>query len=168
MQPPLTACFETLSPADIDAVCQCARTIWQATYPALISQAQIDFMLADRYAAARIREQLADPAQAWRVARIGDTIVGFAHASLEAAHCKLDKLYVDPAQQRRGIGRALLDDVAQCAREHGATRLWLQVNRGNAQAIAAYQRYGFCIERAQVFAIGGGFVMDDYVMGMSV
>ncbi len=122
--------------------------------------------LADRYAAARIRAELDDPAHVWRLARWNDQLIGFAHASVDAAACKLDKLYVDPAHQRRGVGRALLDEISRFARAHAATRLWLQVNRGNAQAIAAYRRYGFGIREARVFAIGDGFVMDDYVMDM--
>jgi ribosomal protein S18 acetylase RimI-like enzyme len=155
-----------LHSADIAAVCALAKRVWQATYPLLIRQAQIDFMLADRYAAARIRAELDDPAHVWRLARWNDQIIGFAHASVDAAACKLDKLYVDPGYQRRGVGRALLDEIERFARAHAATRLWLQVNRGNAQAIAAYRRYGFCIREARVFDIGGGFVMDDYVMDM--
>jgi ribosomal protein S18 acetylase RimI-like enzyme len=150
--------------AEIDAVCALARTVWQATYPSLISQAQIDAMLADRYAPVRIREQMDDPRQGWWVARQDQTLVGFAHAILDETVCKLDKLYVHPAQQRRGIGAALLHAVEDWARRQQAQRLWLQVNRGNTQAIAAYRKYGFRIVESRVFDIGNGFVMDDHVM----
>jgi Acetyltransferases len=160
--------IDAMTPADIDAVCALAHCVWQATYPTLISQAQIAHMLDDRYAAPRIAHQLDDIAQVWRIARVDGAIAGFAHASFDAPDCKLDKLYVDPARQRSGIGRSLLDAIQNLARERGATRLWLQVNRGNTQAIAAYRRYGLRIECEQVFDIGGGFVMDDYVMGMTL
>jgi GNAT superfamily N-acetyltransferase len=138
--------------------------VWQATYPALISQAQIDAMLADRYAPERIREQLDDPHQTWWGARRGDALSGFAHALLDESGCKLDKLYVHPDHQRRGIGAALRQAVEGWARRQQARRLWLQVNRGNAQAIRAYEKYGFRIVDSRVFDIGGGFVMDDHVM----
>lgn len=151
---------------DIECVCALARTVWQATYPPLISQAQIDFMLADRYAAARIRDQINDPSHVWRLALWDAGIIGFAHASIDALGVKLDKLYIAPSHQQRGIGRALLDDIKRVAHDHTATRLWLQVNRGNTLAIAAYQKYGFTTRAARVFDIGGGFVMDDYVMDM--
>lgn len=154
----------TLDASAVDAVVALARTVWQATYPALIPQAQIDAMLADRYAPGRIRAQLGDPAHAWRVVLADGAPVGFAHACLDETGCKLDKLYVHPAHQRRGLGRALLDAVEAWARERQARRLWLQVNRGNEAAIRAYDRYGFAIVEARVFDIGGGFVMDDYVM----
>ena len=149
---------------DLDRLCVLARTIWQVTYPALISHAQIDFMLAERYTAERIRDQLNDPEHAWRLAWWADEMAGFAHARIEAGACKLDKLYVHPDYQRRGIGGALLHDMKTFPRDRSAKRLWLQVNRGNTAAIAAYQKYGFIMREARVFDIGGGFVMDDYVM----
>lgn len=153
-----------LGTADVDAVSALARAVWQVTYPPLIPQAQIDAMLAGRYAPARIREQLNDPRHAWWVARQRHALCGFCHALLDASGCKLDKLYVHPAQQRRGIGAALLGEVAAWARAHRAHRVWLQVNRGNTQAIAAYEKYGFRIVESRVFEIGDGFVMDDHVM----
>jgi ribosomal protein S18 acetylase RimI-like enzyme len=156
--------IEALQAAEVDAVCRLARRTWQATYPGIISQQQIDAMLADRYTPAAILAQLGDPGHHWLIARDRDTIAGFAHARLDGETCKLDKLYVDPAHQRRGIGRALVDAIRAFARQQGAGRLWLQVNRNNQQAVRAYQSYGFDIIEARVFDIGAGFVMDDYVM----
>lgn len=153
-----------LSPQEVDAVVELARVTWQATYPKLISQAQIDAMLGDRYAAALIHTQLDDPRHAWWAARQNQALVGFAHAVLGGTDCKLDKLYVHPDRQREGIGAALLRAVQDWARQRQLSRLWLQVNRGNAQAIAAYRKYGFRIVESRVFDIGSGFVMDDHVM----
>jgi len=156
--------LERLTAADVNAVSALARVVWQATYPSLISQAQIDAMLADRYAPQRIREQLDDPRQAWWAAKQNHTLVGFAHAMLDESGCKLDKLYAHPDHQRHGIGAALEKTVEDWARRQRAGRVWLQVNRGNTQAIAAYQKYGFRIIESRVFDIGGGFVMDDHLM----
>ena len=157
-----------VTPSDVPAICALARTIWQATYTKLISQAQIDYMLADFYAPARICAQLDTPVHAWRIAWCADEKLGFAHASLNAHLCKLDKLYIHPEYQRRGIGNALLADIKTFARNNAASRLWLQVNRGNSSALKAYQQYGFVVTAAHVFDIGGGFVMDDYVMEASL
>lgn len=158
--------IRAMTPADVPAICELARAIWQRTYPGLISQAQIDYMLAERYTPDRLYAQLDDPAHAWRVVWGADERLGFAHASCDAGACKLDKLYIHPDHQRLGLGGALLADIKTFARDHAARLVWLQVNRGNTAAIAAYQRYGFAIKAARVFEIGNGFVMDDYVMEM--
>lgn len=150
--------------SDVAELRALAHTIWQTTYPALISQAQIDYMLTQRYSAECILGQFNAPEHAWRLAHWRDEVVGFAHARIEADVCKIDKLYIHPDYQRRGIGRALLNNLKTFARDHAATRLSLQVNRGNTAAIAAYQHYGFTTREARVFDIGCGFVMDDYVM----
>jgi RimJ/RimL family protein N-acetyltransferase len=44
------------------------------------------------------------------------------------------------------------------------TTLILNVNKQNLRAIRAYERNGFFVREAVVVDIGGGFVMDDYVM----
>ena len=43
-------------------------------------------------------------------------------------------------------------------------RLTLNVNRGNAKAIRAYERCGFAIHGRGDFPIGEGFVMEDFIM----
>jgi ribosomal protein S18 acetylase RimI-like enzyme len=42
--------------------------------------------------------------------------------------------------------------------------LILQVNKRNEKAIKLYRRAGFAVREEIVVDIGGGFVMDDYVM----
>ncbi len=153
-----------LSARQIEAVCQLARRVWQATYADIISPQQIDTMLATRYASQVIHDQLDKPHHTWRLAMLDDTIAGFAHAHMDDGACKLDKLYVDPAHQRAGIGHALFQAIREFARQQQAPRLWLQVNRRNSRAVDAYRKYGFEIVEARVFDIGNGFVMDDYVM----
>ena len=49
-------------------------------------------------------------------------------------------------------------------RAQRCSTLILNVNKNNVQAIRAYEKNGFAIREAVVVDIGGGFVMDDYVM----
>ena len=46
----------------------------------------------------------------------------------------------------------------------GRNVLTLAVNKRNGHAIAAYKKHGFKIVESALKDIGGGFVMDDYVM----
>jgi GNAT superfamily N-acetyltransferase len=52
-------------------------------------------------------------------------------------------LYVDPGSRRAGLGRALLEHVAEAARAEGAHRLSLQAEATNARALELYAKAGF-------------------------
>jgi len=149
---------------EAEALSALAGRIWRAHYPSIISPAQIEYMLEQRYRPILIRQFIAR-GDLWLAARAGTEIQGFAHAHpLQAGDWKLDKLYVAPDVQRHGIGGLLIDAVAQRARHHAITRLILRVNRQNQTAINAYLKHGFQVADLVVEDIGDGYYMDDYVM----
>ncbi|MEF8700845.1 MAG: GNAT family N-acetyltransferase [Candidatus Accumulibacter sp. UW26] len=152
--------------ADIEPVIALARRVWQQTYPGIISQQQIEFMLEQRYQPQRLRDELTLPGVWWDLATVDGQLAGFSSCLLTAAgtEMKLDKAYVDPAQQRLGIGARLIEQVASRAREAGCTTLILAVNKRNERAIAAYHKHGFAVREAVCVEIGNGFVMDDFIM----
>ena len=45
---------------DVPAISALAREIWQASYPGIITQEQIDFMLEQRYGHERLYDDLED------------------------------------------------------------------------------------------------------------
>ena len=155
---------------DVDELCALAAEIWHAHYPAIISVAQIEYMLRQRYAPADVRTELQRGDIWWDQLRVENRMRGFASYCLiaKAGEMKLDKLYVHQDHQRKGYGGMLLDRVATIARAYGCGTLVLAVNKRNRNAIAAYEKYGFGITDAVVKDIGGGFAMDDYVMARSL
>jgi ribosomal protein S18 acetylase RimI-like enzyme len=159
-----------LTAADVDELCALAGQIWRAHYPAIISPAQIEYMLAQRYAPAVVREELPRGDLWWDQLRVDGRMVGFASYFLtrNPGEVKLDKLYVHPDRQRRGYGGMLLDRAVTMVRAYGGETLVLAVNKRNRNAIAAYEKYGFTIVDSVVKDIGGGFVMDDYIMSRDV
>ena len=48
------------------------------------------------------------------------------------------------------------------------TAIELTVNKYNSGTIAAYEKMGFEKVRPAVFDIGGGYIMDDYIMKKSL
>jgi ribosomal-protein-alanine N-acetyltransferase len=67
---------------------------------------------------------------------------GFSLVRAVADEAELLLLAVDPAEQRQGIGRALLHEFIASARSAGAHRLHLEVRDGNS-AIGLYHAAGF-------------------------
>jgi ribosomal protein S18 acetylase RimI-like enzyme len=62
------------------------------------------------------------------------------------------------------VGSRLIARVEAAAAAESLPALILNVNKNNVQAIRAYEANGFAIRDAVVVDIGGGYVMDDYVM----
>jgi GNAT superfamily N-acetyltransferase len=67
-------------------------------------------------------------------------VVGFGTLSLDGATAEVEDLFVDPEWMRRGIGRALIEDLVATARHAGCP--FLQVD-ANAHALAFYTSAGF-------------------------
>jgi N-acetylglutamate synthase-like GNAT family acetyltransferase len=90
--------------------------------------------------------------------------IGFASVSKEEEKsCKLNKLYVLPTAQKTGAGKALLQKSIDYAISHTASCLYLQVNKQN-NAQHFYSKHGFTVREASILEIGGGYIMDDYIM----
>ena len=159
-----------LTAAEVPALCALARDIWHAHYPGIISVAQIEYMLAERYDEAVIHEELKRPDIGWDVLTLDGCMIGYTSyfPTGTAGETKIDKLYLHPRMHRRGYGGLLLDHVAVRMVQQGCRRLTLAVNRHNRRAIAAYHKYGFRIADTTLRRIGGGFVMDDYIMVKTV
>lgn len=153
-----------ITPPDVPAIAALAREIWQATYPGIITQEQIDFMLEQRYGHERLYDDLADLHKWLDQAFCDGHRIGFAFSEIYRDEFKLDKLYIHPDVQRRGVGGQLIGHVAERAKREGYPCVILQVNKRNVKAIASYRKYGFEVREATVDDIGQGYVMDDYVM----
>lgn len=162
----MTPLISPLSSNEIETVAKLARTVWQDTYPGIITQAQIDFMLEQRYDPRRLHAELAMPQVWWDKATLDGELVAFASSLLSATagEMKLDKIYVDPARQRLGLGGRLIAHVAQRSLAQGCSTLILAVNKRNERAIAAYRKHGFVVREAVCVDIGNDFVMDDFIM----
>jgi diamine N-acetyltransferase len=158
--------IDSASPEHLAPIAALAQVIWRMHYPGIISHAQIEYMLARMYDLSVMRREL-ESGIAYERLLVDGALRGFASCGAAPAasdEFKLYKLYIHPDCQRQGLGALLLRHVESVARAHGCKTLALTVNRKNANALAAYRKHGFAIRESIVTDIGGGFVMDDYVM----
>ncbi|MFP4245485.1 MAG: GNAT family N-acetyltransferase [Ectothiorhodospira sp.] len=154
-------------PEHLPEIARLARRIWYQCYPGIIPTEQIEYMLARMYATEALARDLAAGVSYYRLRKGPDrTPIGFAACGPgetdDAAW--LHKLYVLAEHHGFGAGRALIQRACADARRAGHPAIRLRVNRGNTRAIRAYERCGFTVLETRCTDIGGGFVMDDYVM----
>ena len=87
-----------------------------------------------------------DALAAGYAARVGvraDRIVAYGVLMLGPGEAQLLNLSVVPEARRTGLGRALLVQFMDVARQLGAEQLFLEVRVGNLGAIALYEGVGF-------------------------
>jgi ribosomal-protein-alanine N-acetyltransferase len=108
----------------------------------------MDAAFGDRFGEAWTRSQLGGILPMAGVSLIlardpdsGDAI-GFSLFRTVADESELLLIAVTPAQHRRGVGRMLLDDFLDRARNCGVSRVHLEVREGNS-AVGLYRDAGF-------------------------
>jgi ribosomal protein S18 acetylase RimI-like enzyme len=149
-------------PKHAQALIQLAHTTWQATYPGIISQEQIDFMLERFYNPPLVESQLADPTQFFRALQENNKLLAYLHAYEENHALKVSKLYVLPTMQGRGFGQQLLQTVENEARNRLLPRIMLHVNRFNP-AYHFYLKQGYRVIETIDIPLEK-FMLNDYIM----
>ena len=116
------------APEDAEALARVAHDSFHQAFAAIMSPAALAQRPLDFFAG-RFAEQWPEVV----VALVGGRIVGFS--MVRQGH--IDMLFVDPATQARGVGKALL-----AAAEGGGART-LECFRDNGEARAFYEKHGW-------------------------
>lgn len=75
--------------------------------------------------------------------QLGSRLAGYSVQSDAAGESHLLNLCVDPAWQRRGFGRMLLENAVRIARSHRCASMYLEVRPSNPAGFALYAAQGF-------------------------
>jgi ribosomal protein S18 acetylase RimI-like enzyme len=145
--------------------------IWPEAYSRILSETQIHYMLNLMYSDEALETQINQKQHQFILAFEDTEPVGFASYGMKSLEVpgvyRLHKLYVVPGLHGKGVGKKLLQFMADDILLKGAEKLELNVNKQN-RAIQFYEKMGFNIIREEKIDIGQGFIMDDYVMETSL
>ena len=142
-----------------------AYKIWPNAYETILSKAQLDYMLEMIYSIDSLEKQF-DNGHIFLLIEDDQNFIGFASYELNCNNSnktKLQKLYVLPEIQGKGIGKQVIDYIKEKVVLSNNLALFLNVNKFN-KAKDFYQKYGFQIIKEEVIDIGNDYIMDDYVM----
>ena len=129
---------EQNDPAEFEAYCQQAFTLEKLQAEMAVSGAEFYLVWLDNQVAAYLKLNLArQPSE-----------------QLAGPALQLERIYVDPGVQSRGLGASLLAFTESRARETGAAWVWLSVWQKSPRSIAFYQRNGYEIFGVETFWVG--------------
>lgn len=102
-------------------------------------------LFPDAWDAAAFETLLAHPGAIAFVARLGTPpqTAGFVLAQMAADEAEVLTIGVHKDRQRHGVAGRLVEALVRAARKSEVKRLFLEVARSNAAAIALYQKLGF-------------------------
>jgi len=143
-----------------------ARVTWYHTYSGLLTDDQSEYMLDMMYSTQSLKDQMNNKLHRYLLAKDDNGFAGYISYELDygsSEKAKIQKLYVLPSYHGKGIGKLLIDEVADIAKSHSVRYLLLNMNKQNP-AVNFYHKMGFRIIAEDCIDIGGGYVMDDYIL----
>lgn len=156
------------SKKDISTIQQIAEVSWAEAYKEILSPDQISYMLENLYSTEVLADQMdGDHYQYFLIQT--DGIKGFigVEPHCEPQTTKLHRLYLLPQEKGKGLGKGAIDFVKRFAADVGDRRIILNVNKRNP-AQKFYRSQGFTLCKDEVVDIGSGYVMDDFVMELTI
>lgn len=159
--------IRTAKSSDLSVIEGLAQTIWREHYTPIIGPDQVEYMLAKYQSVAVMQEQI-DHGYGYYLLFYRGEPVGYLSLRLDAEAVFLSKIYVLKDYRGKGIARAAMDFVISETIRAGLGLIRLTVNKNNTGSILAYERMGFLNKGPKVTEIGGGYVMDDFVMEMEI
>ncbi len=158
------------SPDDVTKISDMAHKIWREHYIDIIGAEQVEYMLDRFQSEEAVRRQMVNENYEYFIIEAKGEEAGYCAVQISRDKKKMfiSKLYLYEECRRMGIGTQTVKELAKIAKDDGCGAMWLTVNKNNSDAIRAYEASGFSITDSVVTHIGGGFVMDDYIMMLEV
>lgn len=157
----------TITSQQISIVQELAREIWNEHYIKIISQKQIDYMLDLFYSDERIRAEI-EEGISWEMLMDNEKPIGYLVCKIESDKLYISKIYLKAETRGKGLGKFLLNRAIELAKRHNKISIYLNVNKHNTDSISFYERMGFVKIDEGVFDIGNGYVMDDFILELTV
>jgi ribosomal protein S18 acetylase RimI-like enzyme len=171
-QPPVIV--RLARPDDIVELAEMGSHTFTVTYGHTVEPDQLVKFLKNNYSPEAITAELANPSKDMIIATNGEAgnIMGFALLTRGTSEpciehlqhiIELQRLYVHPDFQKKGVGKLLVARSESIARQERFSYIWLGVWENAHKAITVYERLGYKRVGEHDFKIGN-IVHKDHVM----
>ncbi len=155
---------------DCKLINELASIIFPYTYKDILTKQQIDYMMDWMYSAKSLKDQMDEGHNYFIAYDSYNTPLGYVSVNKEGNDIwHLQKIYVLPEMQGRGIGNILFEKIISYVKEEDELpfKIQLQVNKNN-KALGFYLRKGMKKIEEKDFPIGNGYFMNDYILELDV
>ena len=156
-----------VEPNQIKLLSEFATDVFVDYYNDRIGSAQAKYM-ADMFLSEESIKKLMEKGAIFKLVFNDEQPVGLIEYILEPEKVFLSKFYVRKDKRHQGIGKMMLEDCKAYALSNNRNKIYLTVNKYNNPSIDIYYHEGFKQIDAVVNDIGNGYVMDDYIMELTL
>ena len=152
----------------IRQIADLARIIWNEHFTPIIGKDQVDYMVEKFQSYPALKKQLDDGYEYYQIFNSGEFCGYTGIHPGEDGRLFLSKLYIRKDHRGRHLATRVFDFLTDLCRERGYSAVWLTCNKHNNNSLGIYRHLGFQTIDTQEADIGGGFIMDDYIMEYQV
>jgi len=156
--------FKKVEVNEIKILAKLASEIWHEYWTVLLAPEQIDYMVEKFQSEKAIKRQYEIEKYTYYFLELDGRNIGYFGISEKKDYLFLSKLYILKDYRHNGFGGNAFEKIKELAVEKMYNSIQLTVNKHNTNTLKAYDKWGFKIIDSVVTDIGGGFVMDDYIM----
>lgn len=141
-----------------------SEKIWLPTFAPLFSEKELQTLYKGMYSNDKLKAFInrADCAAYFIIREKKE--IGYLAIEWREQTLWLDKIYVLPELQGKGIGKYVLNLLESMGKGKQLKSISLRVNRRNEKTIRFYKILGFQIDASVDYPAPNGFVYDDYLM----
>ena len=141
-----------------------AKVIWNEHFTPIIGKDQVDHMVEKFQSYPALKEQISEGYEYYQIFSGGEFCGYTGIHPGEDNRLFLSKLYLKKESRGHHLATGAFSFLKEICRERGYSAIWLTCNKHNDNSLGVYRHFGFEIIDTQEADIGGGFIMDDYIM----
>ena len=141
-----------------------AKVIWNEHFTPIIGKDQVDYMVEKFQSYPALKEQISEGYEYYQIFSGGEFCGYTGIHPGEDNRLFLSKLYLKKESRGHHLATGAFSFLKEICRERGYSAIWLTCNKHNDNSLGVYRHFGFEIVDTQEADIGGGFIMDDYLV----
>lgn len=154
--------IKAITTDDVKKLQEVSRETFKVTFDPYTAPDDMKRFLAEDYETSKMIREINNPDSRFFFLMVDDEVAGYLKINVgdaQTEHLKenaleVERIYLLPSFQHKGLGNVLLDYAEETAKKEGKDYMWLGVYEKNVNAQHFYKRHGFRRVSQHTFQVG--------------
>lgn len=161
--------------SDLQTLREISHNTYKDSFISISGEEIMKSYLKTAFNAKTLQSELANPYSEFYFLYYNNSLAGYFKINeftaqtdiFDSKSLEIQRLYINKEYQHMGFGKYLMDNITDIAVAKNKLYIWLGVWEKNANAIAFYEKNGFCKFSKHVFYMGAD-AQTDYIMKKNI